>query len=66
MTESEKKQKIIDLIKEITPPDPPRSSPQACPHPHLQGNHSFTINGGRVSIHLAPAGFSLHNAARHD
>ena len=68
-----KKQKLVDLIKEISPPavankraaSPTRTAKNPTP-PWAQGNHSFIINGGSVSIHLAPAGFSLHNGARHD
>lgn len=72
-----KKQKLVDLIKEIAPPavankraaraaSPTRTAKTPTP-PWAQGNHSFIINGGSVSIHLAaPTACPMRASSRHE
>lgn len=72
-----KKQKLVDLIKEITPPAVATAATAASASaatataatatapPLVHGNHNVVITGGRVSIQLAAARFALRSSASH-
>lgn len=50
--DSQKKQKLADLLRETSAAPPAAPTPPAAPW--VQGNHTFVINGGSVAIHMAP------------